>query len=87
MNLAALLVLLAQAYGQNLSDSDYELIGLAVCLLPFVLLFLLRAWIIRRRNKQYQKARQTAHTFKPPNVHGSAGVAAKDDARRKGWLK
>jgi hypothetical protein len=88
---AALLLLLAQTYSRNLSDDDYTKIGLAAFLtvfaLPVALLILWRVYRGHKQKKEYEQARRNAHSFKPPNVHGSAGVASKDDARRKGWLK
>lgn len=76
---------------QSLSDDDDFKIGLIATLIvigvPIALLICWRVYIRAGQKKKYEKARRAAHDFRPPNVHGSAGVAPKDDARRKGWLK
>lgn len=81
-------LLLAQTYsapnGDEMLLSALFWLGL-IFLVGFAIVWRIVAGIRSRR--QYREAKRAAHDFKPPNVHGSAGVASKDDARRKGWLK
>jgi hypothetical protein len=79
--------LLVQTYSPDAPDKFTALLGLALLLSPFALVILGLFYLRHKRKKEYEKARRNAHTFKPANVHGNAGVASKDDLRRKGWVK
>ena len=81
--------LVSQAYGTpSLADRQaVALIVWAFLLVVFASPVLLLLYVRARRRRQYRQARIAAHTFHPANVHGSAGVASKDDGRRKGWVK
>jgi len=79
--------LLAQTYSPNAPDALTALLGLALLLSPIWLVILGLVYLRQKRKKEHEKARRNAHTFKPANVHGNAGVAGKDDLRRKGWVK
>jgi len=46
-----------------------------------------RVAVSAEQKRKREKALRDAHTFTPPNVHGNAGEASKQDARAKGWLK